>query len=192
MVRGEMGFNLSKFNIDSISEEYKNDVLKDYEELIKIYPLFSFFRPPLSYNHYYCLKGYLIDKKEIDDLNITNEHLPEYDKKVYVVIPPNYKDVGCYVYDRFSFDVNIIPEEDRHMYDDDSIKGYSCLCVGVPNSFKQMKNVILEAIKTSSNIVKAYMSYINKLSDKIELLAYSHGDKGKKEYESNKEKYRPK
>ena len=63
------------------------------------------------------------------------------------------------------------------------------LCVGLPESFPLMKNVILENVKTAENMLIAYERVMTGVSNTLELIAYSHGEHGSKEFQHNKLRY---
>ena len=80
---------------------------------------------------------------------------------------------------------------DQHFYDINSHGKYQ-FCVGVPESFIYMKNVILENVRTADKMLVAYELFQTGQTNKLELLAYSHGDKGQKEYKNERKKYKTK
>ena len=68
--------------------------------------------------------------------------------------------------------------------------GYK-MCVGTPEAFSSMKNVLLEAVKTADNMLVAYERVQSGTSDRVILNAYSHGDIGRKEYQNDRKRYVP-
>ena len=88
------------------------------------------------------------------------------------------------------FDIDKIPFEDRHFYETPDCDYQFCL--GVPQSFKSLRNVVLENVKTAEQMLFAYESYQQGMTNKVKLISYSHGKKGMDEYERNKKRYRAK
>lgn len=70
-----------------------------------------------------------------------------------------------------------IPFKDQHFNGKEN--GKFLFCVGVPQSFSILKNVVLENVRTAESMMIAYESYQRKITDKVELIAYSHGEEGK-------------
>lgn len=68
--------------------------------------------------------------------------------------------------------------------------GKYLFCVGVPQSFIHLKNVLLENVRTAESMMIAYESYQRGITKKVNLIAYSHGEKGKNEYNRNRKQYR--
>jgi hypothetical protein len=58
-----------------------------------------------------------------------------------------------------------------------------------PESFPLMKNVILENIRTAENMLIAYERVMAGESETLDLIAYSHGDKGREQFKKNRKKY---
>ena len=87
-------------------------------------------------------------------------------------------------------DARRFEKKDLHFYDDKlpNPHGY-LMCVGLTESFPLMKNVILENVKTAENMLIAYERVMTGVSSKLELIAYSHGDAGKKQFRRNKARY---
>ena len=76
----------------------------------------------------------------------------------------------------------------HEQYED--IKRKYLFCVGVPQSFIYLKNVILENVRTAESMMIAYESYQRGITNKVDLIAYSHGEEGKNEYSRNRKRYR--
>lgn len=115
---------------------------------------------------------------------------------MYIVVPLDYKSNGCQVYGGKWIDTKSLDEKDNHFFHgkdsrllltDHGLK----FCVGTPESFHEMKNVILEAVKTADNMLVAYRKLQTGESSSLELKAYSHGDKGREEYMHDRKRYKP-
>ena len=63
------------------------------------------------------------------------------------------------------------------------------ICVGIPDSFPMMKNVILENVRTAENMLIAYERLLTGQSDKLELIAYMHGERGRMQFQQNEKRY---
>ena len=124
-----------------------------------------------------------VEKDLIEKLKATPEDFTtEYSKLIEIIVPYNYRIAGCDVYGGEWIDINKVRPEERHMYErmnDDRYK----LCLGTPTSFIEFNNVILECVRTADNYLVAYEKYQRGLSKRLELLAYAHGDIGKKQYD---------
>ena len=110
-------------------------------------------------------------------------------------IPLDYRSSGCLVYGGKWIDERKIPAKDMHLFHSNNRLvenrfGYK-MCVGTPESFSFMKNVLLEAVKTADNMLVAYERVQSGTSDRVILNAYSHGDIGRKEYQNDRKRYVP-
>lgn len=85
-------------------------------------------------------------------------------------------------------DFKSIPHKDLHFYSDKMKTGYR-MCVGTPESFSLMNNVILENVRTAENMLIAYECYMNGDSKNLNLIAYNHGEIGRKQFKQSKTKY---
>ena len=128
------------------------------------------------------------EKELIDQTGATeNDFLGEYSRELWIRIPVKYKKDGCAVFGGKWINKEKIPQGQQHFYNNDPNKGYR-FCVGVPDSFKTMSNVILENVRTADHILTAYADYISGRTKTIVLSQYSHGDKGINEYRRQKRK----
>lgn len=119
------------------------------------------------------------------------DYLSDHSRLITVKIKDNYCVAGCEVRCDLWVLNEKIPISDRHYnrhnpYDSDIRPN---LCVGTPESFIKLSNPILESIRTAEIILTAYHLFLIGETDQIELLGYSHGDKGRKEYEKDKSKF---
>ena len=170
---------------------YLSDVEKDVAELKKIYPFIFEIVIPISkslINRIY--EVYLIEKNVIDGFSLTRGYAVNklQNRKVLLIIPIDYKRRGAKIIFNKVFSINDIPQHHVHFnayYKD----GYE-FCAGVPESMINLKNVLLENCRTAENYLVQVNSYLNNETNKINMIEYSHGDKGRKEYE--REKYRRK
>jgi hypothetical protein len=104
-----------------------------------------------------------------------------------------YREVGCNVYGAGWVDIGRFDENDIHFFADDgklipSKHGFH-LCVGTPESFPMMQNVILENVRTADNMLVAYERVMVGASNKVELIAYAHGNEGRKQFSHNKSRF---
>ncbi|MFA7436231.1 MAG: hypothetical protein WC006_07720 [Bacilli bacterium] len=168
---------------------YYRSVFKDLTELKESYPFFKIIIIPTSKPTLIGLEITVINIKLIKETGANeNDFLDAYSKKSNVIIPIDYKYNGCYIYGGSWIDPNKIPIEDIHFINSTKNDDY-LFCLGVPKSFSKLSNVILENIKTLDNIYIAYEKFLCGDSNTVELIAYSHGQKGEYEYDKNKRKY---
>lgn len=174
---------------NSYLSSVKNDIL----ELKNIFPFISEIIIPTAYPYISKVyEIYLVNKTLIDSLGITKQYcINNFEiKKIVIFIPFNYKEKGCHIVFNTMLDVTSIPNEHRH-FNNYFIDGFE-FCAGVPESFIELENVILENCRTAENYIIQIDSYINKEIDEIKLIEYSHGDEGKDEYGREKKKFKTK
>lgn len=174
---------------DSLQEHYLDNVKDDFNELKKHYPFSDYVIAPTREPSPVVIKCIAANKKFIDEMNAReDDFLGEYDKKLEIAVPFNYKTCGCEVYGGRWLD-DSISQSDQHFYSHIKRNGLYKLCVGVPESFSTMNNVILECVKTADNMLAAYEELQSGRTNILNLKSYSHGDKGRKEYKSDRKKY---
>ena len=114
-----------------------------------------------------------------------------FSRELEIIVPFDYKKTGCEVYGGKWIDTKLVKEEYQHFYGRRK-DGCYLFCVGVPESFSQMENVILENIRTAEKMLIAYELYQTGETKTLELNAYSHGTKGINEYNKDKKRYKGK
>lgn len=182
----------------SINEwrNYYKSVHDDYKGLNSAYPFSELSIYPTVDPQLAIIRVVAVNKTFIEKLRACkSDFITDYSKELYVSIPLNYKDTGCDVYGGGWINPDAFKDSDLHFYQNDvspfdCFKGYK-LCVGTPESFKDMKNVILECVRTAENMLIAYERVMRGDSDVLNLVSYSHGDVGRNEYKLNKKKYIP-
>lgn len=124
---------------------------------------------------------------------VENDFLGDYSKELHLIVPVDYQERGCIVYGAGWVNTDKIPNEDIHFFHEkDKIirtKHGLQICVGTPESFPLMKNVILENVRTAENMLIAYEQVMAGLTDKLEVIAYAHGDEGRRQFQQNKRRY---
>lgn len=180
-------------NQSLLIEQYYEDVLSDFAEVKEEYPYCYLTIPPTVEPQKAEIYVVAANYRLITECHAVKEDFTRvYSKELWLSIPKDYKDNGCIVYGGAWIDLNRIPERYRHFYtttDTDKNHGYE-LCVGVPNSFITLNNVILENIRTAEHLLVAYENYLCGNTDSIIIEGYSHGNRGIREYEKNKKKYK--
>ena len=174
-------------------KSYYSSVYSDYLELKKLYP-FSFLSVYPTINPA-CISIISIAA----DINLINsvqgtekDFTGQYSKKIYIEIPIDYKNVGCKIYGAKWLNKDKIPEQYLHIYTNKFMEPYGYeFCVGTPDSFKFLPNVILENLRTADRMLVAYEALMTGRSCSLDLIAYSHGYKGIQEYLNNKFRYNP-
>lgn len=106
-----------------------------------------------------------------------------YSRKLRIEIPIDYQEAGCKAFGGKWIKKNKVSKQYWHFNGDDDNEGNHNFCVGVPESFNKMSNVILECVRTADNMLTAYRRYVSGKAKTLEILAFSHGSKGEKEYE---------
>lgn len=183
MVRGEN--KLTKFDYS----EYYQKVQEDIMELIQEYPFTkrviipSVIPKPIVLN-VVAANIRLIRECHAEEIDFKGE----FSKELKVVIPYDYMRNGCKIYGASWIDLEKIPQNDHHFNGQENDK--YLFCVGIPQSFVHLKNVLLENVRTAENMMIAYESYQRGITKQVELIAYSHGEKGKDEYNRNRKRYR--
>ena len=169
---------------------YYHNLLSDYSELKQLYPFTKLLVPPTVQPREAKIVAIAVSGDLIKELQAKPEDFTEqYTKLIEVAIPYNYRTQGCNVYGGEWIDIKKFRVEDIHFMgrlDDGRFE----LCVGVPSSFTEMKNVILECVRTADNFLVAYEKYQRGLSKTLELITYSHGEAGVREYGKDKRRYR--
>lgn len=175
------------------NDSFVNCVYKDLKEVKKYYKYTEIINYPIKDMSKICIKTIALNNRLFEETYSRYEDcVKDYSREIYVVIDPRYyKTNGCDVYG-IPWDVDRIPQESLHLYLDNTMNGCRKLCVGVPASFKNLSNPILECIRSAEHLITAYILYLKGVTNKIELIEYSHGEKGKKEYYENKNKYKTK
>lgn len=175
-----------------IATTYYHRLFSDYSELKRLYPFTKLFIPPTVQPREVKIVVIAVGADLIGQLHAKPEDFTnEYSKLIEVAVPYNYKERGCNVYGGEWIDLNKIRKEDQHIMGQLG-DGRFELCVGVPTSFSEMENVILECVRTADNYLVAYEKYLRGISKSLELISYSHGKTGVDKYGKDKKRYRSK
>lgn len=170
-------------------DEYYDDVKIDYDEMMKVYPFSSLSFLPTAEPSPAIINVVAVNKSIIDSMHAAQEDFTgKYNKELKVIVPFDFKKRGCLVYGGSWIDVSKISESERHFYTDKKSDGRYLLCLGVPESFQQMDNVILENVKTAENLLIAYEK-VMRYGGRIYVKAYAHGKKGEEEFRNDRNKY---
>lgn len=192
---------MGRFTIDLeekvIWSLYYETVFHDYNELKAVYPFSSLLIPPTTKPSLASVSVIAVSKEIIEAVDGQPEDfMGEYSKGIHIDLPMGYWNTGCNVYGCKWIDESKFKSKDIHLFHSgnkliENRYGYQ-MCVGTPDSFKSMKNVLLEAVKTADNTLVAYERVQCGISDRVILNAYSHGDAGKVEYQNDRRRYVPK
>ena len=170
--------------------KYYENVRKDFEELKVEYPYSTMYMPPTVEPYQIRLRVIAVHRDVIFASKAEEEDfLEEYSKELQIVIPWDYKKRGCKVYGGVWLQEELIHEDDRHFYGKRE-NGTREFCVGVNESFQTFSNVILENVKTAENMLIAYEQVQKGITLRARLIGYAHGNKGEKEYERDRKKYK--
>ena len=174
-------------------QKYYVSVNKDYLELKEEYPFSSLIIPPSEKPEIATVKVIAASKTIIRQTNAHEEDFKgEYSRELFIEVPFDYTEKGCKVYGAGWVDMSILDETEKH-FDSEMIPGRGfLLCVGVPESFMSMKNVLLECVKTADMMLSAYQDRMLGQANQLELNAYSHGETGISEYQQSRRYYETK
>lgn len=173
-------------------KEYYDNVVHDIEQLKQEYPFLEYHIYPTVVPSEVTIDVIAASKELIEQTCADrNDFLGVYSRLLKVIVPFDYGKDGCTVYGGSWIEPDRIPDKDLHLYKPITENGYK-LCVGVPESFSKFDNVILENVKTAECILIAYERFLRGWDKKVNLLAYSHGNKGENEYARDRRKYRTK
>lgn len=175
---------------------YYKRVFQDYAELKTVYPFSYLLIPPTIKPSLASINVIAVCKDIIDAVDgRPDDFVSGYSKQIHINLPIGYWNNGCNVYGCKWIDESKFKASDIHLFHSgnkliENQFGYQ-MCVGTPASFKSMKNVLLEAVKTADNMLVAYERVQSGISDQVILNAYSHGDAGKEEYQNDRRRYVP-
>ncbi len=171
--------------------KYYTAVYHDFAELKKEYPYSYLSIPPTSTPSLAQLIVVAVNACTIAYTRGSIDDFTEsFSRKLRVEIPLNYQQAGCKVYGGKWINIEKIKKMYRHFNGSADKDGNHCFCVGVPESFITMDNVLLECVRTADNMLTAYRKYLSGKTKGLDLLAYSHGTKGELEYEQYQKKKR--
>lgn len=172
--------------------QYYEDIKKDFNQLKEYYPfskicIIPTVKPSPVEIEIVAASRELVKEMEAKETDFTGE----YSRRLKVVVPFDYKKRGCNVYGGAWLDAKRIKESDQHFYTTEKKNGMPLLCVGVPSSFAEMKNVLLENVRTADEMLNAYELLLCGKTQRLILKAYAHGYDGERQYETDRKKYRP-
>ena len=135
-----------------------------------------------------------VNKGLIDMVNgVESDFLGDYSKELHLHVPVDYRNIGCIVYGAGWINIDKLAYEDIHFYYKEGrlirTRYGLQICVGTPESFPLMENVILENVKTAENMMIAYERVMIGASEKPEMIAYSHGETGRYQFRQNRKRY---
>ena len=174
------------------AREYFDNAFKDIHMAKRIYPFIEVILPPTALPVPIQLKVVAVDAKFLEMTHAEREDfIGPFSRELEIIIPFDYREVGCKVYGGKWIDTKHVKEQDQH-FNDKREDGSYLFCVGVPESFLHMENVILENIRTAEKMLIAYELYHMGQTKTLELKVYSHGNKGIDEYRKDRKKYKGK
>lgn len=174
--------------------QYYNNVLLDFRELKEQYPFCYLTIPPTIEPSEAEIRVVAVNKGLINMVGgVESDFLGDYSKKLHLHIPVDYRHRGCIVYGADWVNIENLANDDIHFFHKDGkvIRTQHGLqiCVGTPESFPLMRNVILENVKTAENMLIAYERVMTGSSKKLEMIAYAHGIQGRIEFQHNSKRY---
>lgn len=172
-------------------QRYYKNVLEDFSELQKEYPFSKMTILPTTEPKPVEMIVVAANCNLIEEcIASENDFKGDYSRVLKIIVPFDYRENGCEVYGAEWVKLDKIPEKDMHFFG--RKESLFQLCIGVPQSFRYLKNVILENVRTAENMLIAYENFIRGNTKNVELIAYSHGKKGRQEYDRNRRKFRTK
>lgn len=182
---------------DVLWDLYYRNVIADFREMKALYPFCCLTILPTVKPSLAEIRVVAANKSLIEAVGgVDADFLGEYSKELHLQIPVDYKQRGCLVYGAGWVKVEKLANEDVHFFHDDGklirTKYGLQICVGTPESFPLMRNVILENVRTAENMLIAYERVMTGATNKLEVIAYSHGDAGRRQFQQNTRRYIPK
>lgn len=173
---------------------YYNSVRTDFHGLKAHYPFCSLIILPTAKPTLAEIRVVAVCKKLTDAVfGVESDFLGEYSRELHLYVPTNYKETGCTVYGAGWVKTDKLANEDIHFFHEGGMlirTQYGLkMCVGTPESFSMMKNVILENVRTAENMLIAYERVMRRDSNRVELIAYAHGDEGRIQFQKNRRRY---
>ena len=171
---------------------YVENAIHDIQQAKKTYPFIEMTLLPTVDITPIRLKVVAVNNAFLEKTHSKREdYIGSFSRELEIIIPFDYKQTGCKVYGGKWITSKLVKEEYQH-FNGKREDGCYLFCVGVPESFAQMENVILENIKTAEKMLVAYELYQIGETPILELNAYSHGMKGINEYTKDTKKYKGK
>lgn len=172
--------------------QYYSHLMRDYNALILQYPFSNITFLPTVEPSPAILKVIAVHKKLIDEVKgSSSDFTGKYSKELFIVAPFDYQIKGCDVYGASWVELHRVRIEDWHFLDKckKTKHGYK-LCVGVPESFPLMGNVLIESVKTAENMLIAYERIMCGETTSLEdIKTYSHGEAGIQEFNSDRKRF---
>lgn len=173
---------------------YYNSVRADFHGLKARYPFCSLTILPTAKPSLAEIRVVAVCKELIDAVyGVESDFIGEYSRELHLYVPTNYQETGCTVYGAGWVKTDKLANEDVHFFHEDWMlirTQYGLkMCVGTPESFSMMKNVILENVRTAENMLIAYERVMRGDSNRVELIAYAHGDEGRNQFKQNRKRY---
>ncbi|MCD7804487.1 MAG: hypothetical protein LUH03_04935 [Oscillospiraceae bacterium] len=164
-------------------DRYYSDVKANYDEAKQYYPYMEIKKPPTMEPCLVRISVIAVDKEIINATFAKEEDFTgDFSKKIIIEVPLWYKVKGCIVYGAGWVDVGRLPKKDIHFHSLDKTKDGYQMCIGVPESFSRMENVILESIRTADAMLVAYEKVMRGIDKSLNLIAYAHGDAGREQF----------
>lgn len=181
-------------DVKSLNEYYAR-AKRDFKELHAVYPFTKLTIYPTAKFSFIVIDGIAVSRLIIDKVQgKPKDFLGKYSKKIRLILKDKYWVNGCSVYCGDWINVDRFKIQKQHFFrkkgnlirNEYGLK----ICVGTPESFAMMNNVVLESVRTADNLLVAYeRAQSTNEYDKLLLKSYSHGELGKKEYLMDKHRY---
>ena len=141
------------------ARKYVKDVFADIQQARETYPFIEATLLPTVDPAPIRLKVAAVNKSLLERTHAKREDFAgPYSRELEIIVPFDYKKAGCKVYGGKWIDTKLVKEKYQH-FNGKRKDGCYLFCVGVPESFPQMENVILENIRTAEKMLIAYELY---------------------------------
>lgn len=178
-----------KLTLNEEKLNYYDHVLVNIRELKTVYPFVKFSILPTRQPEPIHIQVIAANKSLIQVTHSDiQDFLGTFSKELEIIVPFDYEVNGCIVYGGRWINSSKLPSNYLHFHKRLEDGRYS-FCVGVPDSFRKMKNVILENVRTADHMLSAYEFFQSGQTQSLELISYSHGDRGINEYRQKIKRY---
>ena len=138
-----------------MTQQYFEDAFTDIKRARKEYPYIETVLLPTADPSEIQLNVIAVNKSMLEQTKSKREdYVGPYSRELEIIVPFDYKKFGCKVYGGKWIDTNLV-EKKYHHFNGKRNDGYYLFCVGVPESFSKLDNVILENISTAEKMLIA-------------------------------------
>lgn len=172
-------------------EKYRRQVENDFCEALEVYPYMKMIIAPTAEPSPIAISVIAVTKKLIEQcMGHPEDFCEDYTKEIFVELPYQYREEGCTIYGAKWLDKRKFSNKDLHFYELEKSTQYGYrMCVGTPDSFRLMKNVLLECVRTADAMLVAYERVQSGDDTSLYLIAYAHGNQGREQFKHDPKRY---